>query len=540
MAGHANIQGNIAGPNSTQINNVYLSTERIDAQCLQHLRSTDPRDDKTRIEQTKGGLLSDSYRWIFGNADYRRWRDGGQGSLLWIKGDPGKGKTMLLCGIIDELRQPQDRTHLLSFFFCQATDTRISSATAVLRGLIYLLIAEQPSLISHVRKKYDHAGRELFEDANAWVALTEIFINMLQDPGLEETYLLVDALDECIKGMSSLLDLVVRETKSSSRIKWIVSSRNLPEVEARMEMTKEKTRLCLELNADSISMAVSSFVRYRVGRLAQQKGYNKKTKADVEEHLSRNAKGTFLWVALACQDLEEWEEWEIFEALKTLPPGLDELYGQMMQKVDSSKRGHLLKQVLALIIAVRRPIALEEIASLDKRMEAIVNSGHSPEKIIRLCNSFLVLRERTIYFVHQSAKDFLLKTLFNVALSYKLADLHYSIVSKSLGIMSRTLHRDMYHLKAPGFPIDQVPQPPIDPLAAVRYSCVYWVDHFMEWLQSDIAKGAAGLDIGRPLAIFFEQKFLYWLEALSLFGSISDGVRSITRLEHILKVGNPM
>ncbi|CAL8585145.1 hypothetical protein XPA_010725 [Xanthoria parietina] len=72
MAGRINIHGNTAGPNSTQINNVNLATERTDAQCLQYLRSTDPRHDKTRIEQTKGGLLSDSYRWILDNTEYRR------------------------------------------------------------------------------------------------------------------------------------------------------------------------------------------------------------------------------------------------------------------------------------------------------------------------------------------------------------------------------------------------------------------------------------------------------------------------------------
>ena len=74
---------------------------------------------------------------------------------------------MLLCGIINELRESIAKTDLLSYFFCQATDSRINNATAVLRGLAYLLVDEQPSLISHVRKKYDHAGKTLFEDANA-------------------------------------------------------------------------------------------------------------------------------------------------------------------------------------------------------------------------------------------------------------------------------------------------------------------------------------------------------------------------------------
>jgi len=73
---------------------------------------------------------------------------------------------MLLCGIVNELKSIA-KSDLLSYFFCQATNSRINNATAVLRGLIYLLIGQQPSLISHIRKKYDYAGRTLFEDANA-------------------------------------------------------------------------------------------------------------------------------------------------------------------------------------------------------------------------------------------------------------------------------------------------------------------------------------------------------------------------------------
>ena len=64
---------------------------------------TDPRDDKSRIKEAKGGLLKNSYHWILDNTDFRQWHDDETYRLLWIKGDPGKGKTILLYGIIDEL-----------------------------------------------------------------------------------------------------------------------------------------------------------------------------------------------------------------------------------------------------------------------------------------------------------------------------------------------------------------------------------------------------------------------------------------------------
>ncbi|PON20625.1 hypothetical protein TGAM01_v210499 [Trichoderma gamsii] len=45
---------------------------------------------------------------ILDHSDFRQWRDDERSRLLWIKGDPGKGKTMLLCGIVNEL-SPQMR-----------------------------------------------------------------------------------------------------------------------------------------------------------------------------------------------------------------------------------------------------------------------------------------------------------------------------------------------------------------------------------------------------------------------------------------------
>jgi len=42
---------------------------------------TDPGNDKTRIEDTKGGLLRESYCWILEHADFQRWRNDEQSRL---------------------------------------------------------------------------------------------------------------------------------------------------------------------------------------------------------------------------------------------------------------------------------------------------------------------------------------------------------------------------------------------------------------------------------------------------------------------------
>jgi hypothetical protein len=247
------------------------------ARCVRDIRHTDPRDDKRRIEDTKGGLLADSYRWVLDNTTFQQWQQDPHSRLLWVKGDSGKGKTMLLCGIIDELQRAMPATALLSYLFCQATDSRLNSATAVLRGLLYMLLVQQPSLVSHVRKKHDHAGKSLFEDANAWVALTDIFVDVLRDPSLRTTYLVIDALDECSTDLPKLLDFVAKQSSTSARVKWIVSSRNWPDIEARLERAAHKVRLSLELNAKSVAAAVTVFTQRKVDQLAQEKQYKSDT-----------------------------------------------------------------------------------------------------------------------------------------------------------------------------------------------------------------------------------------------------------------------
>ncbi|RYP49468.1 hypothetical protein DL768_004827 [Monosporascus sp. mg162] len=511
----------------------HSSFNEEDRDCFRDLRVTDPRDDKTRIEQAKGSLLKDSYIWIIDNNDFKQWRNNGQGLLLWIKGDPGKGKTMLLCGIINELSastkltDPEAST-LLSYFFCEAADSRINSASAVLRGLIYMLVDQQPSLISHVRKKYDTTGKQLFEDVNAWVALSGIFTNILKDPSLQSTYLIIDALDECTTDVSLLLDLV-QNSAAYSNVKWIVSSRNWPSIEKALNKATQKVRLCLELNEKSVSAAVAAYVQFKVDWLAQRNGYDNDTRNAVRHYLSLNATGTFLWVALVCQELADISGWKAEEKLTTFPPGLDALYKRMMDQIRNSTDAKLSKSILAVVSVVYRPITLDEVTSFVDMPPRSSGNYKVLAEIIGLCGSFLTLRERTISFVHQSAKDFILEKASNDVFHSGIKDTHRTIFSRSLQVMSRTLRRDIYSLGAPGFRIDQVEQPDPDPLAAARYSCVYWVDHLHD---SDPTTNAINdLQDGGSVDKFLRRSYLHWLEALSLLRSMSEGIASMLRLK---------
>jgi len=457
---------------------------------------------------------------------------------------------MLLCGIINKLEETAaasassasaSSSYLLSYFFCQATDSRINSATAVLRGLIYLLANRQRDLLKHVQGKYDDAGKELFVDTNAWFALSEIFTNILQDPGLDSAYLIIDALDECVAGLPQLLQFINETSPVCPRVKWIISSRNWPNIEEQLNISDQKVQLRLELNKDSIAAAVSTYIEHKVGDLAKRKKYNPKLENSVRDYLSLNADATFLWVALVLRELEMIDRRNTLKRVGAFPPGLSPLYRQMMDQVSKSDDADLCKRILSIVAVVYRPIALRELVSLDDALNEPDNLDNLAEEIEDLeqtvgqCGSFLTIREGTIYFVHQSAKDFLLQenTSRELFPSGK-AEVHYTIFSRSLEVMSRTLRRDIYRLQAPGFPIEKVEPPVLDPLAAVQYPCLYWVDHLLDYDAGGNTRN--NLKDNGSVHSFLRQNYLYWLEALSLMRSFSSGIAMIKKLENRLQV----
>jgi hypothetical protein len=511
--------------------------EEIDKQkkCIQDLHLTDPSNDKRRIEDTKGGLLEDSYHWILKNADFQQWHADKNSGLLWIKGNPGKGKTMLLCGIIEELKRSIAKTDLLSYFFCQATDSRINSATAVLRGLLYLLVKQQPSLVVHIQKEHDHAGKALFENANAWVALSKIFTSILQDLNLNSTFLIVDALDECVADLPKLLDFIAQKSCVSSRVKWVVSSRNWPMIEKEFEPAMQKVRVCLELHEDSVSAAVEAYIRFKVDWLAKRNRYDDKTRDAVKHYLSLNAEGTFLWVALVCQELTSISGWKAQEKLKAFPPGLDALYRRMMDQIHDSEDAILCERILAIVSTVYRPVTLDELVSFVDMPNSVSGNYEALCEVIGLCGSFLTLRERTVSFVHQSAKDFLSQDVSSELFPCGMEGVHYSIFLKSLQIMS-TLRRDMYSLRDLGYPTKLVEPPDPDPLATLSYSCIYWIDHLSDWSLTSTATSSVDLQDNGAIHKFLREKFLYWLEALSLCKSLPYGVVSIAKLKALVDV----
>ena len=103
-----------------------------------------------------------------------------------------------------------------------------------------------------------------------------------EQPG---TAILIDALDECDSGpgRSQLLDLITKDANSSSKSKWLLSSRNNPDI--KQVLLSESQMLSLELNHEHISKAVNAFIKKKTSELQTRKGYNQSLADNVKKEL---------------------------------------------------------------------------------------------------------------------------------------------------------------------------------------------------------------------------------------------------------------
>ena len=321
---------------------------------------------------------------------------------------------MLMCGIIDALEQTLAAGDLISYFFCQTSEPRNNNATAVLRGLIHHLIGQQPSLVRYVRLEYDRVGDKLFNDANTWTALSKIIISMLGDSYIRQAniYLIIDALDECIDSddRRRLLELIVQISRKLPHTKCIISSRGWNDIRDVLTEHPQMLHLQLDPKSEAILDAVDTYIEHKVKALTDKKRLGPSDAETIRDYLKKNAGGTFLWVALVCKRLEFSKRVFYEKDMQAFPPGLEQLYGRMLQQVQNldEPESKLYKFVLGVVLTSPRPLETYELAHLVKELDQVGDKVDMMRDIIRECGSFLSEQSDEVLFVHQSAKDYLL------------------------------------------------------------------------------------------------------------------------------------
>lgn len=196
----------------------------------------------------------------------------------------------------------------------------------------------------------------------------------------------------------------------------------------------------------------------------------------------------------------------------------------MMEDINVGVDASICKEILAVTCTVFRPLTLQELRAFIPPMHGF--DLNDVAEIISECGSFLTLQGNTVLFMHQSAKDFLLKHSEAQIFPNAIIEQHRVLFTKSIELLNSILRRDIYRLERPGVCIDDITTPLPDPVAPVRYAALYWVAHLRE------ARALCGKHMQDQGIIdqFIRQKYLFWVECLSLIRGIGLGMGAISVL----------
>ncbi|KAJ3537572.1 hypothetical protein NM208_g6253 [Fusarium decemcellulare] len=508
-----------------------LHEEEKDKAFLNQLHDVDPSSEKTAIETLKGGMVKKAHDLVLEHSNFEKLQRDDAPGILWVTGNPGSGKTMFLCGIVDRLvKRPE--YGVVSYFFCRADRLQTRTAKAVLRGLLWLICTQSWGLTRRLREEYENKTKSLVEDDDTVVSVTlkKMLGKALSAPSMSRAVLIVDAIDECDKQSITTLLRTIGQLSHEYPAQWIMSTRTSEIYRSSLLFDAPVVEPSyLKLSEEVISKAVVAFVKYSVKRLSQINHYDDGLEDRVEKTLCSKAGDTFLWVALVCLELQGLGPGtrHVEKALEKMPQGLNKLYERMFHGAIESVDGESCRQILRLVCVTNRPLALDELQTLVPGLEGLPNK--ELRAVVANCGSFLSLQghenDRAIAtFVHESAREYLTETAQSETFPDGITHQHQLVLRRALSNI-KTLTRNVYQLPSLGTAVDEVKKPEPDPLSRLCYSCHHWLDHANhiqqqeKWETSDNA----------VLEDFICHDLLHWIEMLSLTSNMAQGTAAFQR-----------
>lgn len=477
-------------------------------------------------------MLPKSIDWILQDPKYISWKDGEDVCLLWIKGGAGKGKTMISIGLIERLSRPQDKSTVVTYFFCQEADYELKTLEAIVKGLILQLVTQQKDVKESLRRRWDTTNERFDEDVTSWRTLWNIFLEMLSRCKCARVYVIVDALDECQdNGMADFLKLIVRTgLDQPSKIKWLLTSRPLDSAERELLTGSDQVGVSLELNQKQLSEVVRTFITSKVIELDRRHHYGPTLRQKVETELAAKAEDTMLWVSLVCRRLENVHRDKALTTIQHLPPDLPDFYRRVFNQLNEGESA-VVKGCMRLLKAMMlayRPLNVEEVGSVTGLSEQLVVI----EVWVDRCASFVKRRGAYIEFVHQSARDYLAgrdgQSIFDAYENYG----HGEIALNCLSHLTKRLKVNLVNLSRPDSTRESMKTNAL--LISVDYAATFWVQHIECVKQTTLVQNA--LAEQGEACTFLCTRLLEWLECLSLLDRLPSAIEILSTITDVVRI----
>ncbi|KAN0136201.1 hypothetical protein V8E53_006061 [Lactarius tabidus] len=362
--------------------------------------------------------------WFYGGSSFEEWKL--TGSLLWIHGKPGSGKSILCSAIINDI-EPLQRARLASmaYFYFDFRDISKQSRGDLLRSLLIQLSAQSDPFCDILSQLYDECGKGTRQPSDD--ALMRCLKEMLTLPDQCPIYLIMDALDECpntfgIKSPREKVLDVVKELVDMqlSSLRICVTSR--PEVNIRSAL-EDIAFLSVSLHDESGQQNdIVEYIKSVVHSPSDtfMKKWREEHKDLVIQTLSELADGMFRWVFCQLEMLRHCIPQNVRRVLSQLPISLDDTYERILEEIGTTNDLHSHRLLQCLTVA-KRPLyvwELAEILALDfEAKDGIPELNKTwrwedqQEAVLSMCSSLVIVvsddYDSIVQFAHFSVKEFL-------------------------------------------------------------------------------------------------------------------------------------
>ena len=366
----------------------------------------------------------------------------------------------------------------------------------------------------------------------------------------------IDALDECQDNQDIKQILTLLSQASNLSNIWLrifVTSRPENHIGLEFRNLPEPTRKNLKLQAISEKVVEQDILRYlehEFRLIRRERRLPTDWPADgILQRLARESAGLFIYAAtirrfIGSKDFHPPERLsrllETSTSQKSATKALDVMYKQILtttiiegrEDCDIEEISERFKRVVGSILILFSPLAENALCALLQEDE---------NKIQITCNSLSSVLDvpettdddRPIRFLHLSFRDFLLdpQRCSDPQLQVDEKKTHGDLLSDCLRCLSDTLIQDTCKLRHPGVLTAEVKNRLKNVLPAyVEYASQYWIYHLD---QSGIV-----LHDNDKVHEFLKKHFLHWLEALSLLGNLSEGIRGVEVLNSVVTVSS--
>ena len=461
--------------------------------------------------------------------------------IFWLNGLAGTGKSAIAQTIAERLF---NYGLLGASFFCSRDVGDHSNLKLIFPTLAFQLAQRYPgfrsALIPLLQSNPDIIHESLLDQ------MQKFLINPLQSVDIS-TVIVIDALDECRdEDPESAILLVLGQLVSKiPGVKFLITSR--PETQIvtgfRGLLLKNITNVFVlhEVEPHTVDNDIRCFFKHKLPKLPHRP-QDWPTDAHLD-FLCQRAAGFFVYAVATFNFLKHRfklpsDQLDIIQKypgntacegrtpLKTYD-SLDSLYTSIFQyafpeNLTDADDAVMVRSVLSAVVLTTNPLSPSAISTL---------MGFDCDVVVALLEpiqSLLVLHgdnDHPVKSFHKSFPDFITDPTRCIDTWYISPDYHHELALKCLKLMDKTLKRNMCSI--PDYALnsdvndlsERVEKSGIH--GALEYACRSWYKHLIKttYLTTDVVY---------TLHCFLEEKFIFWLEILSVVGAVGEAVHALT------------